>query len=569
VSWRERATEAVLAAANAARPHAAEAWARPLIEAERILAALSPENLETFLRQAAREAIGTAPRSALELIAAAFGVCLDRPDRERRLADFDPPPRVKRPPLVASHVTPRLHSIDRAQFVAAPSRSTEVAAAVEEEEAPQFETWDDDTSVDPRSMPFPAAPPVTAMRKVELGEGGEPILLSRFYSEVVERGLDTIALRARHRSERRFAEREEEERRILELSDAMAASGHAVVPTVMSWWTEARREPYKTWPLVFTLGSLDGADTLVAVAHAVESLPPTAIRHGELASEAIAVAPHPERRALAEDLLLSPHPLARAMAIDILSRARALPDLDRHLADPAAAVAIAAIRAAARADVTALVPQILKWMRSGDPTVAWEASRALGILGRTDPYEEVQRDPAFADLLGVRLFDLMALFGQAKDIDLLEEMVLRGPVTAGHLLALARFGHPEAGPILLAHLPVPELGAKAADALEILFGARVQERLDVDAWAKAIGALDPDPEVRLRRGEPYSPRLFVAEHARGRWSRITMERWIDELAVRAKIRAEVDLALWSTVTQPQLKVLLDRCEAARFEAGAW
>lgn len=486
-------------------------------------------------------------------------------------------------PILASFERPSLKAIDPQAFVELAPAPTPEARPQNDAEAPDEDVdailtlaRSDGGRVDPDA---PYVPPSVEAPLITLApEGGEPAPLHRFYATIVDDAAETMAMLARHRAERRMNERGREEERILQLVDAIAVCRQWVA-TLLAWWTKASQspDPWKIWAPVFTLGCLRGNEALAAIARVIAVLPPDAYRHAEIAAEALALAPHPGLRAFAEELVRSPHAPSRAIGIDVLCRAQALPveEIARHLADPSPPVAILAIRGVLRlaAPEPALVGPLRKAMTSSVRPIAWEAARALALLGDSHPGHEARSNPRFAAALGPKLLEIFIAMGSAADLPQIEAHLARVEIGAGHLDAVARFGHPKSWAFLVHFLADGDLARDAASALELLFGERTPHatRLNASAWRDAIARGGFDGALRYRRGEPWRPGTLVAECQRGRISRIACEAQIFEIAVRARIRPHVSLSLWSPDADATLRPFLVQVERAdaSFSHGSW
>lgn len=483
-------------------------------------------------------------------------------------------------PMIASFDRPRVKAADAGAFLSAPDEELEEVepeAEIEEDPAALLAGLRPLVSgVDPDQayVPVDGEPPIATLSD----EGGAPIPIDRFYADIVAAAAETMAMLARHRTERRMNERAREEERILQLADAIAASPRWAT-TLLVWWAgaSAAPDPWKLWAPVFTLACLDGDASLATIARALDLLSPGAYRHAEIAAEALAVSPHPDLRRFAEELVASAHPPARAIGVDLLSRVQAISpaDLARHMASPSAPIAIRAIRGALRlaAPEPSLFGPLLDAMRSPEPAVAWEAARALALLGQPQPCEEARRDARFAATLGPKLLEIYIALGDASDLPRIEAYLKRAQINAGHLDAVARFGHPRSWAFLLHFLADGDLARDAADALELLFGELTppEARLNASAWRDAIARGRFDGARRHRAGAPWRPGSLSAECRRGRISRVQCEARIFEIAARAGIRPEVDLSLWSPDADLTLRGFLVQAERAdaRYDAGSW
>src|SRR6185437_7061875 len=149
----------------------------------------------------------------------------------------------------------------------------------------------------------------------------------------------------------------------------------------------------------------------------------------------------------------------------------------------------------------------------------------------------------------------------------------RAPRTRALLSALARFGHPGVWAFLIHQLANEDLVDAAADALTVLFGARLEPESTTDAaaWRDVISRLKPDPGARYRRGVIWRPGLVASECTSGELSRASIELAVDELSVRTRIAPSVDLTLWTAEAEPLLARFCEgvtRCDE-RWPSNGW
>jgi hypothetical protein len=599
-TWHDRVGERFLTVLEIARGLPPEGWrvqvVRPIAGAANLLALSTPPSPDLVIR-AARSATAEAldlvareliERDLVDALGDALGLALDyeeagahRATQERAETSVGP--------LVAMHDRPRLRVVEREpcepEAVKAPSPSEAKDGGARDADE------DGEAGVDPDEelrRPLDAAPPVRRAFDPEAArvpavrlatKGGEPIPVTEFYARVADSALDTMAMLARHRWERRVRERAEEEARILELCDVFAASAHANVSSALAWWQDRLEspDPWSTWALAFALGCLDGKDVLRVLRHALEMLPPHASAHAATAAAAIALAPHPNLRELARELARAPHPVARAVGVDVLARLALLTpeEVADHLADANQPVTLAALRAARRLEPCP--PNVLRgvtsWLLFPNAAVAWEAVRTLAWLGRSLPYDEVRKKGRLAATLGPRAIDVYVLFGRAADVGGIEEIVAREDVGATHIAAIARFGHPRTWGFFAHYLADNDLADAAASGLELVFGPRVpkRDRRNTAAWRDAIAEGGFAADARYRLGQPWRPGLVAVEHDRGMLSSAELELRFDELAARAGVRAETDLHAWLPDAAGALRAHFEKARAAdgTFVHGTW
>lgn len=368
-----------------------------------------------------------------------------------------------------------------------------------------------------------------------------PAPIAEFYKSVVFACADRIAMLARRRDERPLHDRPRAEERLLAQIDAILACGPGAIRDLEAYW-HARRddeEPYRIWPIVFTLASLDGPSALLAIEHVIESLPLDALGRASCAADCIAASPHPHWMPLALDLLASPHPLARVVGIEVLSRRQSFSpgQADEHLEDPSPVVIAAAIRALARHPDAALPsPLITACLASNDPAIAAEAARALTLLGSREPYQALRTGGALGRVLApLEQIEIVALAGSLDDVPLVQSILGRARVTPAILRAIGRLGSAGTWSFLVHYLADSDLARVAQEALETVFGELVpggKEGRVPAAWREAIAQKDLDPATRYRRGLPWSPATVVTECQSGALPRTEVDRRVDELRAR-------------------------------------
>jgi hypothetical protein len=422
--------------------------------------------------------------------------------------------------------------------------------------------------------PRPEVPvrPEVSGRLVELAGDTSARPRRELHAEVVAACADNIAMLARHRDQRPFWERPENEQALLANMDAIGASGGHCVRLLVEWWRK-QDDPWKTWAAVFALASFSGTDALAAIACELGQVPADAAGHVETAADALLVAPHPHIPELAQDLAASPNPVARAIGIEVLGHKRLLsPELVLwHARDPNLPVLTAALRSSGLLARERGVPLLLPFLHHRAPAIVWCAARQLTLWGRLEPYREVRQGRCLP--LGCRALEVLVLCGDASDVDCFDEIVAREPAMPDVLSAVARFGDPSAWAYLLHHLSDPELAGAAARALITLFGPLVPPRAakDASAWRDGIAARSFEAGVRLRSGRPWHPQALLDESLRGDLDRRELQARLDELAVRAGARIEVDLTSWSLDLRPVLESAMRASErsARQSRPGSW
>lgn len=582
---------------SGARAQGTEVVATELGECLKALGVRSPDRAVVGLHLAsatvqatALVAAGVLPVEVEPALAKARNLLLEGSFTAVRLADV---PFVAEPEgglLVAAREIPTLRELTRSPpaldvepDAPAPAAQADRGAGPEGDD----ETDDavPDVEVEPPRLEWLEAPkgpyvPPQPLPPIRLGEGGERRPLSAFYRDVVHSALDVCAMLARHNADRPQRERRESEARILALTDAAIASGAECANDCWSWWEASLEspDPWKSWAPTFVLGSLTGADTLVAVQRRLESLGEKPAGAGQVIAESLAVCPHPDVPRLVRELLASSHPIARAAGIELASLRSQLSadDLIVHLCDANKIVLSAALRAAPRAPEShALARYVLPMMHYPERTVAWEAARALALWGRPEPYRDVVRRGKLAGILGPLTLELLVLYGHERDLGLFEAYLKAVEITPSHLSAVARFGHPLSWAFLLHFLADDDFVDAAIQALLTLFGPIVprenKRQKNASAWRDAIARARLDPALRYFRGSPWAPQLVVEDLRAARLSRHEVERLVDELNVRLRATYRVDMALWSRQYEAQLaSMAANVAEAHRgWVPGSW
>ena len=399
----------------------------------------------------------------------------------------------------------------------------------------------------------------------------EPAPIADFYASIVSACADRIAMLARHRDQRPLGSRPRAEERLLAQIDAILACGPGAIRDLEAYW-HARRddeEPYRIWPIVFTLACLDGPKPLLAIERVIESLPEGALDKALCAADAIVASPHPHWMPLALDLLASPYPLARVVGVEVLSRRQSfsIEQADENLHDSSAEVIAAAIRALARhPDARLPSPRITACLASSDPTLAAEAARAITLRGSQDPCQALRAGAALGRVLTpVAQIEIVALIGSLDDVPLVQSILGRARVTPEILRAIGRLGSAGTWSFLLHYLADSDLARAAQEALETVFGELVpggKEGRVPATWREAIARKGLDPATRYRRGLPWAAATVAAECQSGALARVEIDRRVDELRARtARFHALDTSAFW-----PDLAPALD--DLARAHGGA-
>lgn len=512
---------------------------------------------------------GPADDALVEMLATAINLALPRGDRTAHVGRLVSGRHASPVPL-ASRDRPSRLTFDRATFDGSERETTVMLPGAGDaiEEA-------SDQVVQAFFAAKPDAPlrPEATGRLVELAGDTSARSRRELRAEVVSACAERIAMLARHRDERPMWEQAENEEALLANVDAIGACGGDCVRTLVAWRRTVADDPWATWAAVFTLACFDGTDALEAILRELDELPLDAADHVMPAAEALLVAPHPHIPELALDLLASRNPITRAIGIEVLGRRKLLtPEQVRHHArDANIPVLAAALRASRVLDLHAGVELVLPFLQHRSFDVAWAAARQLARWRRPEPYFEVRKGRCRA--LGRKALELLIQFGDASDLDCFEEIVAREPATRETLSAVARFGEASVWAYLLHHLADPELVDAAARGLETLFGSIVprRETRSATAWRDAIAKLTIVPGVRLRSGKPWHPAALASEILRGDIDRAEVQGRMDELALRAAIDVDVDLALWSPDTRGTLAAAMNATERtlATFRAGSW
>jgi hypothetical protein len=412
---------------------------------------------------------------------------------------------------------------------------------------------------DTAGLSLPTTPPIDP-RERELGDAGpvaidaeraDAVPVPSHYAGVIADCLERMTMLARHRDQRPLRERKGIEARLVAQVDAIVEAGVSVAELLAFWEEAAEDDPWVTWAVVFMLGSLEGPTPLAAIGELAHALPEDTDHHALIAADALRAAPHPDREELGRALLRSARPPARAVAVELLSRLGLLgmqTALDM-LDDAHPAPKAAALRAVARLpEPEPALQRVRACLAHGDPSVAWEAARALTLSGERDAYLDVRDGRPLADKLGSKALEVLVLAGALDDLTTMQRLVRRVPLSAEVLSAVARFGHPAAWAFLVHGLDRPELADDAERALVTLFGPLVtgEHEHNPAAWREALRRTEIPEGTRWRRGQPWSAQVVLAECASGELSRREIELRQDELRARTGRPASADLAAWGS-----------------------
>ncbi len=590
---------AALRSVTGARAPGAEPIATALGECLRLLAERSPDGgavalqlASASVRASALIGAGVLPIEVATPLALARNLVLEGSSSRTSPRIASSAPGTKDVFFVAARQTPQLRELQRAPLTntdgAEPIQPPANASAIAETSA--AEEQDDDewahlVDVSPPHLEWleaeadPYVPP-QPLPAIRLGEGGDPRPLSEFYAGVVGAALEVSAMLARHNAERPIGERRESEERILALTDAAMAAGADCAQHCQSWWQASLEspDPWKSWAPAFVLGCLAGDDTLAAIQRRLEALGDKPVGAGRVVAEALTVAPHSDVPTIVRELLVSSRPVARAAGIELgtLRTLLSAEDVVPHLCDTNAIVLSAALRAASRvSDGAKLTPYVLPLMHYPDRGIAWEATRALALWGRPEPYRDIAARGKLTTVLGPLALEALVLYGEERDLTLVEAIVKKLDPTPSVLSVIARFGHPLSWAFLVHFLGDEDLGDAASRALVTIFGPLVSKDAKVQkspaAWRDAIGRARLDPQIRYSAGEPWAADRVIEECRRGRLTRYEVERRRDEVNVRVGANHRVDLESWSSVYEPQLAsfaaAISDRQRGR--SAGSW
>lgn len=469
----------------------------------------------------------------------------------------------------------------------APEPSAPGDVEIEDDETREYRKPSDDDFAVPEDEPEEEEPPPARRPPApdwEPDEGvrepGPPIVVTArraitaddFYYDVVELALEKLGPLGRRARTGPSSEWASVEHDMLALTDVVLASSSACVRHVRTFWERslAFPSPWGTYAACFALGCIDGPESLVAIRDGLRALPPDAESHGMAAARALVVAPHPHVLRLARDLASAEHPVLRAIGIEVLADRGALsPEaLSPHLHDANLPVLVAATRIASRLplrELSVVSGPLARWLTYPERRVAMAA--AIGVLRTGDerPLHDVRMGGPIAGILGADALEILVLRGDASDLPVVEAIVADAKIDADVLDALARFGHPGLWAFLAHHLEDEDLVDDAAEALEVLFGARVEgaEGKLAGAWRSAVAEARLDPGVRYRRGVPFGPGVVADECLSGKLPETAIERRWAELSVRAGVDARPRFAGWSTVRVPQVHALAASGRAAQ------
>ena len=491
----------------------------------------------------------------------------------------------------AAHRAPRVVALDGAQHERLAPMQADGAAesddVADERRGPSREAVAGlpDVGIASANDNLPTAPELpwlgaTSGRKVRMRKGqGAPVTLAASHEEIAAACLDGIALAACHRMTLRRDRRSREEERILAFTDALLVTPR-FVPLLGRWWQEAATlpDPWKVWAPVFVLGCLDGDVAPSGLAHVLRALAEEDAEAAVIAGEALAATPHPDRLGWAAELARDAHPSARAAALTARATLGGLPLdalIDVLAKERSRTVRWAAVRAASRAPPDRrLDGMLLAEVRSAtDAAFLWEVLRALSLRGHATAYQAMRHDPGLVARLGGRALSVLALFGDANDAPLAQQVARRSGLTSSVVQGLGRYGHPGALPLLLRALSDEDSADDASEALVWIFGVPFDENdlESADAWRTWIRATTFREDTRLRFGKPYTP-MCVAEAAEeGVRSQADVAWLVEEAQVRCGLAGAPDLTAWSTVADAALSPVVAALgrEAAPFARNPW
>ena len=399
--------------------------------------------------------------------------------------------------------------------------------------------------------------------------------LAGFRRSVADDCADRLLSLGRDRQGRPLGERVEGERRLLCQIDALVCLGGAGLSAMADWHEErvaSASGVAATWAMVFALACLEGREPLEALVERMGGLPPG---HVTAAASAFATSPNPHAVPLGRELL-STGPVGRAIAVELLSlRGRiGVGDLIDWLERGEPLVQAAALRGLGRApELETSPPLALALLASPDPAVAWEAARAVTLWGSHAAHTELRRGGGLVETLGPRAAEIYVMTGAEDDLERLQRIVSRHDMTPALLSAIGRYGHPTTWEFLGHFLGDPLLGDDAREALHTLFGRPLPTEAESDrfAWRDAIAALRLSPQIRYRRGQPWSPAVVAAEWRDGKLSAQAIASRLDELRARAGVRQPVALHAWRPEPERalgQVAAAADRASRS-FRAGSW
>lgn len=513
-------------------------------------------------------------------------------------------------PFQASVAVPRLHALARAP--ALPPLSIESTSAVLVKKArpkapPKPQTLDElraAAAAKPDPAPAsedgasgaaePAGAPAASSAEPEEGE-----ILRRVASDCLE---DVAALRSLRKPipTETWLDQAPFEQRLLDNIDAFAALGEAALPSVTLFHAEAPApDPSRGFAVALVLGCIEGTDTAdVAVATMKQSAP----EEFPGFAEGFVLAPSPAIDAELAPLLDAPNPALVAVALDVLGARGSLPvDAPERVlprADPRLLRSLAAALGRALPKVKALT--VLSDLLDAQPDDELFAIASASLLRRGDGnVRQRLRDALRARVPGriVPSTRLLALSGRPDDLPLLLEGLALAPsaVTIG---ALARHGHPDAVPALIALLDSADEGAApaAAEALDFLTGAGLRETVQVPwspgvtppdgsppptravstpivdrlAWerwfATARGRLDP--RVKIRGGLPFAPAMIVDE-LESKAAPARREDAALELVIATSVGTRFATSGWVGRQLRELAELRAHVRSLGSAAGAW
>jgi len=434
----------------------------------------------------------------------------------------------------------------------------------------------DEEAEDGGLFPDPRADDSTAALDIVLDPTwAAPVAKTAFYGSVGVDCIERMATLARNGFFRPLADKAASEARIVQQLDAIVCAAPDSLSAMVEWHSDTRSE-WGSWALAFTLGSIAGREPLQALAVLLEQLDDACAPHARRAAAAFAATANPHFIPLARALVSSSHHTARAAGIELLSHHGAISpsDLSAWIERGDSMTRCVAMRSLLRNPEVLHPPDCLPALLSSDDTeVCWHAAHCLSVLGRADAYDALRRDVLLAQSLGVRALEVFVMKGEPADIAILQRLVNTLPASKASLSAIGRFGHPTVWSYLCHHLADPIHQDDAVEALLTLFGPCVapEQRTVAAAWEKAVGELRLLPQVRYRRGQPWSPALVANECTSGELSCFEIAARVDELRARTGITSCPNVSRWSNRLAAELaSMAAEATERSRhYQAGAW
>lgn len=295
------------------------------------------------------------------------------------------------------------------------------------------------------------------------------------------------------------------ERRMLAAIDAIASLGTAALASLEPLIFDApAKDPSRGFAITMIAGCFVGRDTLAAAERALRHLGPSDPEVRRNVAGALKLVPHPDLANMLRAWSTDSDPGIRAIAIDVLSyRGLATPDeILRAARDPEPVVAAVGILAAGVTRVDELDELVAKTIEDDDPALREATYLAMVLGGSIHAADRVERE--LSGPFEERALVPLALGASLRHAETIAERLELG-VTKIRALAAGWAGSPRAFPALLNGLDSenPEIALACALALDRITGAGLAEQVDLPPEQIDVDDDVDDPDM----GEPEPEKL--------------------------------------------------------------